>query len=51
MLHETATIRAHQQLDIPGNVLFAVGLTLVLVGFTYAIQPYGGASMAGATRG
>jgi EmrB/QacA subfamily drug resistance transporter len=45
MLHETATIRAHQQLDIPGNVLFAVGLTLVLVGFTYAIQPYGGASM------
>jgi len=45
MLHETATIRAHQRLDIAGNVLFAVGLTLVLVGFTYAIQPYGGASM------
>ena len=45
MLHETATIRAHQRLDIPGNLLFAVGLTLVLVGFTYAIQPYGGASM------
>jgi MFS family permease len=45
MLHETATIRAHQRLDIPGNILFAVGLTLVLVGFTYAIQPYGGASM------
>jgi MFS family permease len=45
MLHETATIRAHQRLDIPGNVLFAVGLTLVLVGFTYAIQPYGGAAM------
>jgi MFS family permease len=45
MLHETATIRKHQRLDIPGNVLFAVGLTLVLVGFTYAIQPYGGESM------
>jgi MFS family permease len=45
MLHETATIRAHQRLDIPGNVLFAAGLTLVLIGFTYAIQPYGGASM------
>jgi EmrB/QacA subfamily drug resistance transporter len=45
MLHETATIRAHQRLDIPGNVLFAVGLTLVLVGFTYALQPYGSASM------
>jgi MFS family permease len=25
MLHETATIRKHQRLDIPGNVLFAVG--------------------------
>jgi MFS family permease len=45
MLHETATIRKHQRLDIPGNVLFAVGLVLVLVGFTYAIQPYGSSSM------
>jgi EmrB/QacA subfamily drug resistance transporter len=45
MLHETATIRAHQRLDIPGNILFAAGLTLVLVGFTYAIQPYRGAPM------
>jgi MFS family permease len=45
MLHETATIRKHQHLDIPGNVLFAVGLVLVLVGFTYAIQPYGTSSM------
>jgi MFS family permease len=45
MLHETATIRAHQKLDIPGNVLFALGLTLVLVGFTYAIQPFGSDSM------
>jgi MFS family permease len=45
MLHETATIRKHQRLDIPGNVLFALGLVLVLVGFTYAIQPYGSSSM------
>jgi len=45
MLHETATIRKHQRLDIPGNILFAVGLTVVLIGFTYAIQPYGGSSM------
>jgi MFS family permease len=45
VLHETATIRAHQHLDIPGNVLFAVGLTLVLIGFTYAIQPYGSSNM------
>src|SRR5664280_2739576 len=45
VLHETATIRAHQRLDIPGNILFAAGLTLALIGFTYAIQPYGGSSM------
>ena len=45
MLHETATIRKHQHLDIPGNVLFALGLILVLVGFMYAIQPYGTSSM------
>jgi MFS family permease len=45
MLHETAVIRKHQRLDIPGNVLFAAGLVLVLVGFTYAIQPYGTSSM------
>lgn len=45
VLHETATIRAHQRLDIPGNVLFAAGLTLVMIGFTYAIQPYGDSPM------
>jgi MFS family permease len=45
VLHETATIRAHQRIDVPGNILFALGLTLVLIGFTYAIQPYGGSSM------
>jgi len=28
-LRETATIRQHQKLDIPGNVLFAVGLNRV----------------------
>ena len=45
VLHETATIRRHQRLDIPGNVLFAVGLILILIGFTYAIQPYGDSPM------
>lgn len=44
-LHETAKIREHQKLDIPGNVLFAVGLTAVLVGMTYGLQPYGNSSM------
>ncbi len=44
-LHETATIRKHQHLDLPGNILFAVGLTVLLVGMTYGLQPYGNASM------
>ena len=44
-LHETATIRKNQRLDIPGNILFALGLTALLVGTTYGIQPYGGSTM------
>jgi len=48
MLHETATIRAHQRLDIPGNVLFAVGLTLVLVGFTTPSSPTAARAWVGA---
>jgi MFS family permease len=45
MLHETGQIRAHQKLDIPGNVLFAIGLTAILVGMTYGLEPYGDSSM------
>ena len=44
-LHETATIRQHQRLDIPGNLLFALGLTALLVGTTYGIEPYGTSTM------
>lgn len=44
-LHETATIRKHQKLDIPGNLLFAVGLTALLIGMTYGLQPYGSSTM------
>ncbi|MDB5075592.1 MAG: transporter, partial [Chloroflexi bacterium] len=44
-LHETATIRRGQRLDVPGNVTFALGLTALLVGLTYGIEPYGGSSM------
>ena len=32
-------------LDVPGNVLFGAGLIAVLVGITYALQPYDGSSM------
>jgi MFS family permease len=42
-LHETGT-RNPGKLDWPGNVSFAVGLTSVLTGITYGIQPYGGHS-------
>jgi MFS family permease len=44
-LHETAPIRKNQHLDVPGNVLFAIGLTAVLVGMTYGLEPYGNSSM------
>jgi EmrB/QacA subfamily drug resistance transporter len=45
MLHETATIRKNQKLDLPGNILFALGLTILLVGLTYGLEPYGASSM------
>jgi MFS family permease len=44
-LHETATIRSGQKLDIPGNIAFALGLTSLLIGLTYGIEPYGTSSM------
>ena len=39
-LHELGE-RRPGKLDIPGNVLFAVGLGALLAGITYGIQPYG----------
>src|ERR1700722_3704936 len=44
-LKEIATIRKDQRLDVWGNVTFAGGLTLVLVGVTYALIPSGSSSM------
>jgi MFS family permease len=44
-LKETAVIRAHQRLDPWGNVTFGGGLTLLLIGLTYGLLPYGGHSM------
>jgi MFS family permease len=40
-LREISIRRANQKVDIPGNVTFAVGLTLLLVGTTYGLLPYG----------
>ncbi|HZS93208.1 MAG TPA: MFS transporter [Chloroflexota bacterium] len=45
MLRETAAIRRHQRLDIWGNVTFAAGLTILLVGLTYGLLPYGSHTM------
>jgi MFS family permease len=42
-LHEVGT-RNPGKIDWPGNVVFGVGLTALLAGITYAIQPYRGLS-------
>ena len=43
-LHETSE-RVRESIDWWGNATFAVGLVSILVGLTYAIQPYGGHPM------
>ncbi|WP_233189220.1 MFS transporter [Subtercola sp. Z020] len=43
-LHEVGT-SAKSSVDWPGNITFAVGLTAVLAGITYGIQPYGDQTM------
>src|ERR1700757_282685 len=40
-LHEIG-VRRRERLDWVGTVTFGVGLTVVLTGITYGIQPYGG---------
>jgi MFS family permease len=45
MLREVATIREHQRVDWLGNVTFALGLTILLLGITYGIEPYGGSPL------
>jgi MFS family permease len=44
-LHEVG-VRRHARIDWPGNVTFASGLVLVMVGITYGIQPYHGETMS-----
>ncbi len=43
-LEELGTV-SHARIDWPGNLTFAVGLTALLIGITYGIQPYGGQTM------
>nr|WP_222853756.1 MFS transporter [Fodinicola acaciae] len=43
-LHDTSE-RRKAKMDWWGNVTFAIGLIVLLIGITYGIQPYGGSSM------
>ena len=45
MLRETATIQRRQRIDYLGNATFALGLTALLIGVTYGIQPHGHSTM------
>jgi MFS family permease len=45
MLKETGTIQRGQKVDVLGNATFAVGLTVLLLGITYALLPYGSSPM------
>jgi EmrB/QacA subfamily drug resistance transporter len=42
MLRETVKARSHQKIDWLGNATFATGATILLIGITYGIEPYGG---------
>ena len=44
MLRELSA-RRPARIDWPGNITFAVGLVLVMVGITYGIEPYGAHTM------
>jgi MFS family permease len=44
MLRETAKPRTQQKIDWLGNVTFAAGATILLIGITYGIEPYGSSS-------
>ena len=43
-LEELGTV-THSKIDWPGNLTFGIGLTALLIGITYGIQPYGGETM------
>jgi len=44
-LRELAVIRRGQKIDVWGNVTFAAGLTIFLIGMTYALLPFGNSAM------
>jgi MFS family permease len=44
-LKEQNVVRKKQKLDLWGNICFGAGLTLILIGITYGLTPYGSSSM------
>ena len=42
-------VRKREPIDWPGNVLFALGLVLIMVSVTYGIRPYGSSSVGWAS--
>ena len=44
-LRELAVIRTGQKVDVWGNVTFAAGLTIFLIGMTYGLLPFGNSAM------
>jgi len=44
-LKDISAIRKGQKVDVWGNLTFAAGLTLVILGVTYALEPYGNSAM------
>ena len=44
-LKEQHIVRRKQKLDVWGNISFGAGLTLVLLGITYGLTPYGNSPM------
>jgi MFS family permease len=43
-LHEVGARDPNGKVDWPGNIVFGIGLTALLAGITYGIQPYGGST-------
>ncbi|BAB60330.1 multidrug-efflux transporter [Thermoplasma volcanium GSS1] len=44
-LKDQSIRRKDEKIDVPGNLTFAGGLTLVLIAITYGLMPYGSSSM------
>jgi MFS family permease len=45
MLHDTSDTKSGGKIDWLGNITFAIGLILVMVGITYGIEPHAGHTM------